>query len=77
MVRAFASQLVDLGSTPLSIRTKYFKTVFAASLLQALRKRNCIEKNPESSLIVALGKSFNGSCSSLGGKQVKTLAKRT
>ena len=62
MVRASASQSVDLGgSFPLSSHTKrLYKMVSTASLLGAQHLREVVENKPASSLGVSLGKALNG-----------------
>ena len=61
MVRASASQSVDLGFIPLvKSYQKTLKMVFIASLLDAQHLWEVVEKKPASSLVVSLGKALNG-----------------
>ena len=61
MVRASASQSVDLGFIPLvESYKKTLKMVSAASLLGARHLWEVVENKPASSLLVSLGKALNG-----------------
>ena len=61
VVRASASQLVDLGFIPLvESYQKTLKMVFIASLLGAQHLREVVENKPASLLVVSLGKALNG-----------------
>ena len=61
MVRASASQSVDLGFIPLlESYQKTLKTISIASLLGAQNLWEVVENKPESSLVVSLGKALNG-----------------
>ena len=61
MVRVSALQLVDLGSIPLSSHTKRLQKVISTdSLLGAQHLKEVVENKPASSLVVSLGKAFNG-----------------
>ena len=61
MVRASASQSVDLGFIPLSSHTKRLKKMVSiASLLGARHLGEVVENKPVSSLVVSLGKALNG-----------------
>ena len=61
MVRAFASQSVDLRFNPLvESYQKTLKMVFTASLLSAQHLVEVVENKPASSLVVSLGKALNG-----------------
>ena len=61
VVRASASQSVDLGFIPLSSHTqRLLKMVSIASLLGARHLWEVVESKPASSLIVSLGKALNG-----------------
>ena len=61
MVRASASQSVDLGFIPLvESYQKTLKMVSAASLLGAWHLEEVVENKPASSLVVSLGKALNG-----------------
>ena len=61
MVRASASQSVDLGFIPLSSHTiRLLKVVSTASLLGARHLGEVVENKPESLLIVSLGEALNG-----------------
>ena len=71
MVRASASQSVDLGFIPLV--ESYQKTstmVFTASLLGAQNLVEVVEIKPASSLVVSLGKTLNGTPPPLCGRRV-------
>ena len=71
VIRASASQSVDLGFIPLSSHTKkLLKMVFAASLLGARHLVEVVENKPESLLVVSLGKTLNGTPPPLRGRQV-------
>ena len=71
VVRASASQSVDLGFNPLSSHTKRLqKMVFTASLLGARHLGKVVENKPASSLVVSLGKTLNGTPPPLCGRQV-------
>ena len=60
MVRASASQSVDLGFTPLvESYQKTLKMVSIASLLGARHLWEVMENKPASSLVVSLGKALN------------------
>ena len=59
MVRAFASQSVDLGSiSQVESYQKTLKMVFTASLLGAQHNRDSVENKPASLLVVSLGKTL-------------------
>ena len=61
VVRASASQSVDLGFIPLvESYQKTLKMVFTASLLGARHLGEVVENKPASSLVVSLGKALNG-----------------
>ena len=62
MVRASASQSVDLGFIPLveSYQKTFKKMASAASLLGARYLWEVVENKPASSLVVSLGKALNG-----------------
>ena len=61
MVRASASQSVDLGFTPFSSHTeRLLKMASIASLLGARHLWEVVENKPASSLVVTLGKALNG-----------------
>ena len=61
MVRASASQSVDLGFIPLvESYQKTLKMVSIASLLGARHFGKVVENKPASSLVVSLGKALNG-----------------
>ena len=61
MVRASASQSVDLGFIPLvESYQKTLKMVFTASLLGVRHLVEVVENKPESLLVVSLGKALNG-----------------
>ena len=49
------------------------KTVLAASLLNALHERNCVEKDPENLLVGSLGKAPNGTPAPLCVKKMMPL----
>ena len=71
VVRASASQSVDLGFIPKSSHTKRLqKMVFTASLLGAQHKKGGVENKPASLLVVFLGKALNGTPPPLCGRQV-------
>ena len=62
MVRASASQSVDLGFIPLveSYQKILKKTLSIASLLGAQHLWEVVENKPASLLVVSLGKALNG-----------------
>ena len=62
MVRASASQSVDLGFIPLvkSYDKDFKKMVFIASLLGATHLWEVVKNKPASSLVVSLDKALNG-----------------
>ena len=71
VVRASASQLVDLGLiSQFESYQKTLKIVFTASLLGAQHIRNSVENKPASLLVVSLGKALNGMPPSLCGTQM-------
>ena len=71
MVRASASQSVDLGFIPLVESYQMtLKMVSAASLLGARHLWEVVENKPASSLVVSLGKALNGTPPPLCGRQV-------
>ena len=72
VVRASASQSVDLGSFPKSSHTKRLqKMIFTASLLGAEHKKsNSVQKKPASLLVVSLGKALNGTPPPFCGRQM-------
>ena len=71
MVRASASQSVDLGFIPLvESYQKTLKMVSIASLLGARHLLEVVENKPASSLVVSLGKALNGTPPPLCGRQV-------
>ena len=71
VVRASASQLVDLGFISLveSYQKTFKKMVFTASLLGAQHIRDSVENKP-ASVLVFLGKALNGMPPSLCGRQM-------
>ena len=69
MIAALASHSVGLGSIPLFSHAKDLE-VFTASLSDAKPERNSKEERLASSLVVLLGKIFNGIPSSLCGRQM-------
>ena len=72
VVRASASQSVDLGFIPLvESYQKTLKMVFPASLLGAQYLVEVVENKPASSLVVSLGKTLNGTPPSLCRRQVR------
>ena len=77
MVRASASQSVDLAFIPLSESyQKTLKVISTASLFGARHLGEVVESKPASSLVVSLGKAPNGTSPSLCGRQViQTLRK--
>ena len=61
MVRGAATQAVDLGFiTLVESYQKTLKMVSTASLLGARHLGEIVENKPASSLVVSLGKAFNG-----------------
>ena len=61
VVRASASQSVDLGFIPLAESyQKTLKMVFTAFLLGARNLGEVVESKPASSLVVSSGKALNG-----------------
>ena len=71
MVRASASQSVDLGFIAfVESYQQTLKMVFTASLLGAQHLVEVVENKPASSLVVSLGKTFNGTPPPLCGRQV-------
>ena len=71
MVRASASQSVDLGLNPLvEAYQKTLNMVSTASLLGARHLEKVVENKPESLLVVSLGKALNGTPRLLFGKQM-------
>ena len=62
MIRASASQSVDLGFIPLveSYQKTFKKMVFIAFLLGARHLWEVVENKPASLLVVSLGKALNG-----------------
>ena len=71
MVKASASQSVDLGFIPLvESYQKTSKMVFTASLLGTQHLVEVVENKPASSLVVSLGKTINGMPPPLCGRQV-------
>ena len=71
MVRASASQSVDLGFIPLvQSYQKTLKMVSIASLFGARHLWEVVENKPASSLVVSLGKALNGIPLTLCGRQV-------
>ena len=71
VTRAYALQSVDLGfASQVESCHKTLKMVFTASLLGAQRKRDSVENEPESLLVVPLGKTHNGMPPSLCGRQM-------
>ena len=71
MVRASASQSVDLGFTSqVESYQKTYKMVFTASLLGAQQNRDSAENKPASLLVVSLGKTLNRMPPSLCGRQM-------
>ena len=77
MVRASASQSVDLGFVPLvESYQKTLKMVFTASLLGAQYLGEVVEKNPASLLVVSLGKALNATPPPLCKRQVAQFSLR-
>ena len=71
MVRASASQSVDLGFTSqVESYQKTYKMVFTSSLLGAQQNRDSAENKPASLLVVSLGKTLNRMPPSLCGRQM-------
>ena len=71
VVRTSASQSVDLGiNHPVKSYQKTLKMVFTASLISAWLLGKVVENKPESSLVVSLGKTLNGTPLTLHGRQV-------
>ena len=71
MVRASASQLVDLGFIPqVESYQKFLKMVFTAFLLGAQLKGDSVENKPASLLVMSLGKTLYGMPPSSCGRQV-------
>ena len=71
VVRASASQSVDLGFIPLvESYQKTLKMVFTVSLLGAWHLWKVVENKPASSLVVSLSKALNGTPPPLCGRQV-------
>ena len=71
VVRAFASQSVDLGLNPLvESYQKTLKMVSTPSLLGARHLRKVVGNKPASLLVVSLGKALNGTPPFLCGRQV-------
>ena len=70
MVRASASNSVELGFLPMSNHNKRLqKMLFTAFLVGAQHKRDCVENKQERVLAVSLGKTWNGMPPSLCGRQ--------
>ena len=67
VVRASASQAVDLGSISCQVILTTLKRVLTASLFGGRSEQESMEKRPESSLVVALGKAPTGIPLSLCG----------
>ena len=67
VVRAFASQSVDLGFNPF---VESYQMVFTPSLLGARHLGEVAENKPTSFLVVSLGKALNGTPPPLCGRQV-------
>ena len=75
MVRASASQSVDLGFTSqVESYQKTFKNGIHSSLLGAQPNRDSVENIPASLLVVSLGKTLNGMPPSLCGRQMVGLS---
>ena len=71
VVRAPASQSVDLGFIPLvESYQKTLKNGIRSFLLGARHLRKVVENKPASSLVVSLGKALNGTPPPLCGRQV-------
>ena len=71
MVRASASQLVDLGFvSQVKLYQMTLKNGIYSSLLGAQHKKDSVENNPTCLLVVSLGKTLNGMPPSLSDKQV-------
>ena len=71
MIRASASQSVDLGFIPLvESYQKTLKMASIASLLGARHLSEVVENKPASLLVVFLGKALNGTPPPLCGRQV-------
>ena len=71
VVRASASQSVDLGFIPLVKSYQKTLMVFTASMLGAQHKKgDSLENKPASLLVVSLGKTLNGTPPPLCGRQV-------
>ena len=77
VVRAFASQSVDLQFIPLvESYQKTFKMIFRASLLGARYLGEVVENKSASSLVVSWGKALNGMPPPLCGRQVAQFSLR-
>ena len=60
VVKASASGAADLGLIPSRVKPMTLKSVFTASLLDVLHRRDSVENKPASLLIVPLGKALHG-----------------
>ena len=71
MVRAFASQLVDLGViSQVESYQKTLKNSIHSFLAWCSAHRDCVENKPASLLVVSLYKTLNGMPLSLCGRQM-------
>ena len=70
MVRASASEAVDLGLISSRVKPMTLKLVFTASLLDALQERYSLENKAVSSLVVPLEKALSGIPPSWCGRQM-------
>ena len=78
MVRASASQSVDLGYIPLveSYRKTLKNGIHSFPAWRSAFKREVVENKPASSLVVSLGKALNGTPPPLCGRQAAQFSLR-
>ena len=60
VLRASASEAVDLCLIPSRVKPMTLKLLFAVSLLDAQHERDSVENKPASLLVVPLGKALSG-----------------
>ena len=70
VVRASASEAVDLGLIPSRIKPMTLKLLFTAFLLDAKHSRDSVKNKPASLLVMPLGKTLNGIPPSWCGRQM-------
>ena len=60
VVKAFASEALDLGLIPSRVKPMTLKSIFTSSLLDLLQLRDSVENKRASLLVVPLGKALSG-----------------